>query len=296
MDYELLDDAAARHCTARTLTAFLKQSTDGRTHLLFISSCSTATASSSSCTLSPWPSDRYTPPSPPVVPGTATVGFVCPACSTGDTAGVLAVSHSTCLGSIFETAHMQEEAGELSRNVLRTLFPAAPGAALVQAKRLRLRTVALCGRCSKCLYAAASKRLQVSLVQERRAQCAIVPTVSRLTADIASIRSEVHAILLLLLLCANCARRYNAKMAEARAAALLLTVQPPRRPQTAASTTVKRPHRALVTLSAPPLRSSDAPIIPPELDIVDRQLDTTSSSSGGVVEAQQWAVRPATSP
>jgi hypothetical protein len=86
-------------------------------------------------------------------------------------------------------------------------------------------------------------------------------------------------------------------MAEARAAALLLTVQPPRRPQTAASTTaVKRPHRALVTLSAPPLRSSDAPIVPPELDIVDRQLDTTSSSSGGVAEAQEWAVRPATSP
>jgi hypothetical protein len=189
MDYELLDDAAARHCTARTLTAFLKQSTDGRTHLLFIGLCSTATASSSSCSLSLWPADRYTPPMSLAVPGTAAVEFVCPACThacmTGDTAGVLAVSHSTCLGTVFETAHMQEEAGELSRNVLRTLFPAAPVAVLVQDKRLRLRTVALCGRCSKCLYAAASKRLQVSLVQERRAQCAIVPTVSRLTADIA---------------------------------------------------------------------------------------------------------------
>jgi hypothetical protein len=190
MDYELLDDASARHCTARTLTAFLKQSTDGRTHLLFIGSCSTATASSSSCSLSLWPPDRYTPPNPPAVPGTAAVGFVCPACTHACTTGatavrVLAVSHGTCLGTVFETAHMQEEAGELSRNVLRTLFPAAPVAALVQDKRLRLRTVALCGCCSKCLYAAASKKLQVSLVQERRAQCAIVPTVSRLTADIA---------------------------------------------------------------------------------------------------------------
>jgi hypothetical protein len=86
-------------------------------------------------------------------------------------------------------------------------------------------------------------------------------------------------------------------MAEARAAASLLAVQPPRRPQTAASTTaVKRPHRALVTLSAPPLRSSDAPIVPPELDIVDRQLDTTTTSSDDVIEAQEWAARPATSP
>jgi hypothetical protein len=148
MDYELLDDTAARHCTARTLTAFLKQSTDGRTHLLFIGSCSTAAASASSSTLSLWPSDRYTPPAPPAAPGTASVGFVCPACM-GDTARGLAVSHSTCLGTVFETAHMQEEAGELSRNVLRTLFPAAPVAELVQDKRLRLRTVALCGRCSK---------------------------------------------------------------------------------------------------------------------------------------------------
>jgi hypothetical protein len=110
-------------------------------------------------------------------------------------------------------------------------------------------------------------------------------------------RSTVlYVLLTLVLLCAISACRYNAKMAEARAAATLLTVQPPRRPQTAASTTaIKRPHRALVTLSAPPLRSSDAPIVPPELDIVDRQLHTTSSSNG-VAEAQEWAARPASSP
>jgi hypothetical protein len=87
-------------------------------------------------------------------------------------------------------------------------------------------------------------------------------------------------------------------MAEARAAASQFTVQPPRRPQTAASTTTaaKRPHRTVITLSAPPLRSSDSPILPPELDIIDRQLDTTSSSNNGdVAQAQEW-VRPASSP
>ena len=193
--------SSTAQAAARTLTAYFKQSSDGRTHLLFIGNYSASSDADMHSTyeLTTWDPDRFSMPATTVVTTAAISAttprahvfacFTCPACkqssSTVEQSAVGgAVSHSTCLGTVLDTAEDHvSPAGELARAIVKYLYP-SDTAHLGHDARLRLRVVPLCRDCSLCIYAAARKRLLNSLSRDKRVQAAVLPTSQRLTLDI----------------------------------------------------------------------------------------------------------------